>query len=69
MGTGETATLRAECEGYNRGYIDFEVQVPRQTAALTLETKGGIVSAKMLPAKLTQAPAAVIFNWTRLAVW
>jgi hypothetical protein len=51
-GTGETATLRAECEGYNRGYIDFEVQVPRQTAALTLETKGGIVTAKNVAGKV-----------------
>ncbi len=52
MGTGDTTTLRAECEGYNRGYIDFEVQVPRQTAALSLETRGGVVSAKNISGKV-----------------
>src|SRR5216683_2024960 len=55
MGTGDSTVLRAECEGYNHGYIDFEVHVPRQTAALSLETKGGIVSAKNISGKVDAA--------------
>lgn len=51
-GTGDTATLRAECEGYNHGYIDFEVKVPRQTAVLNLETRGGIVTARNVAGKV-----------------
>ena len=49
--TGETV-LRAECEGSNRGYIDFELQIPAQTAAVKLETEGGAVTAKNLSGKI-----------------
>src|SRR5215472_383600 len=44
--SGEVAWLRAECEGSNHGYIDFQIQVPAQTAVLKLETEGGAVTAK-----------------------
>lgn len=45
---GEIAVLRAECEGNNRSYIDFEIQAPAQTAAVILKTDGGAVTAKGL---------------------
>lgn len=51
--SGETV-LRAECEGSNHGYIDFEVQVPAQIA-LKLETEGGIVTAKNVSGKVDVA--------------
>lgn len=45
VASGETVLLRADCEG-NRGYIDFELQVPAHTSLLKLETNGGAVSAQ-----------------------
>lgn len=51
---GETV-LRAECEGSNRGYIDFEIQVPAQTPAVKLETEGGAVTAKNLGGRVDVA--------------
>jgi DUF4097 and DUF4098 domain-containing protein YvlB len=45
---GEIALLRAECEGNNRSYIDFEIQAPSQTAFMVLKTDGGAVTAKGL---------------------
>ncbi len=50
--TGEMVRLQADCEGSNGGYIDFEVQVPAQTASLKLETRGGAVSAKNIQGKV-----------------
>jgi DUF4097 and DUF4098 domain-containing protein YvlB len=49
--SGETV-LRAECEGSNHGYIDFEVRVPAQTALVKLETEGGGVTAKSISGKV-----------------
>src|SRR5947209_6653649 len=46
--SGETVILRADCEGSNRGYIDFDVQVPGQTQLVKMETDGGGVSATSL---------------------
>ncbi|HKD66882.1 MAG TPA: hypothetical protein VKB84_08595 [Candidatus Binataceae bacterium] len=51
FGSGETV-LRAECEGSNRGYIDFDVQVPSQVLLVKLETEGGGVTAKNISGKL-----------------
>jgi DUF4097 and DUF4098 domain-containing protein YvlB len=51
-GSGEIAWLRAECEGSNRGYIDFQIQVPAQTAMVRLETEGGAVTAKNISGKV-----------------
>lgn len=48
---GETV-LRAECEGYSHGYIDFDIQIPSQTPAVKLETEGGAVTARNLTGKL-----------------
>jgi DUF4097 and DUF4098 domain-containing protein YvlB len=50
--SGEIASLRAECEGSNGGYIDFEVQAPVQTALVKLETQGGSVTAQNIAGKL-----------------
>jgi hypothetical protein len=50
--SGETASLRAECEGSNGGYIDFDVQVPAQTTLVKLETQGGAVTAKNISGRL-----------------
>ncbi|MGC2697303.1 MAG: hypothetical protein WA738_16075 [Candidatus Angelobacter sp.] len=44
--SGETVILRADCEGSNRGSIDFDIQVPTQTSLVKLETDGGTVMAK-----------------------
>ncbi len=44
--------LEAICEGNGRGSIDFDVQVPRQTAALKLDTNGGQVSAENIAGKV-----------------
>lgn len=49
---GDMVLLKADCEGNGRGSIDFDVQVPRQTAALKLETNGGQVSAENLAGKV-----------------
>ncbi len=46
--SGDTVVLRADCEGSNRGSIDFEIQVPMQTLLVKLETDGGSVMAKNL---------------------
>lgn len=43
-----TVILRADCEGSNRGSIDFDIQVPLQTQLVKLETDGGSVMAKNL---------------------
>ncbi|HEY6272733.1 MAG TPA: hypothetical protein VIX19_12195 [Terriglobales bacterium] len=51
---GETV-LRAECEGSNHGYIDFDLQIPSQTAAVKLETDGGAVTAKNLSGRIDVA--------------
>ena len=50
--SGDTVLLKADCEGDGRGSIDFDVQTPRQTAALKLETNGGQVSAENLAGKV-----------------
>jgi DUF4097 and DUF4098 domain-containing protein YvlB len=50
--SGGAVLLKAECEGENGGSIDFDVQVPRQTAAVKLETNGGQVSADNLAGKV-----------------
>ena len=50
--SGEVAWLRAECEGSNHGFIDFQIQVPAQTAVLRLETEGGAVTAKNVSGKV-----------------
>lgn len=49
---GDTVLLKADCEGNGRGSIDFDVQLPRQTATLKLETNGGQVSAENLAGKV-----------------
>jgi hypothetical protein len=49
---GEIALLRAECEGNNRSYIDFEIQAPSQTAFMVLKTDGGAVTAKGLSGRV-----------------
>lgn len=49
--SGETV-LRAECEGYSHGYIDFDIQMPSQTPVVRLETAGGAVTARNLSGKL-----------------
>ncbi|HEY6308005.1 MAG TPA: hypothetical protein VI488_16260 [Candidatus Angelobacter sp.] len=51
---GETV-LRAECEGSNHGYIDFDVHVPAQVAVVKLETEGGAVTAKNISGKVDVA--------------
>lgn len=51
-GSGETTWLKAECDGSNQGYIDFEIQVPAQTAQMKLETEGGAVSARNISGKV-----------------
>ncbi len=50
--SGETVVLRADCEGSNRGSIDFEIQVPMQTTLVKLETDGGSVVAKNLAGRV-----------------
>lgn len=50
--SGEAVLLKADCEGYSRSSIDFDVQVPGQTAALKLETNGGQVSAENVTGKV-----------------
>ena len=50
--SGETVILRADCEGSNRGSIDFEIQVPMQTQLVKLETDGGSVMAKNLSGRV-----------------
>ena len=50
--SGETVILRADCEGSNRGSIDFDIQVPGQTAQVKLETEGGSVTATNLSGRV-----------------
>ena len=50
--SGETVILRADCEGSNRGSIDFEIQAPAQTAQVKLETEGGAVTATNLSGRV-----------------
>lgn len=50
--SGEAVLLKADCEGYSRSSIDFDVRVPKQTAALKLETNGGQVSAENVTGKV-----------------
>jgi DUF4097 and DUF4098 domain-containing protein YvlB len=50
--SGEAVLLKADCEGSGRSSIDFDVQVPRQTAALKLETNGGQVNAENVTGKV-----------------
>jgi DUF4097 and DUF4098 domain-containing protein YvlB len=50
--SGEIATLRAECEGSNGGYIDFDVQTPAHISLVKLETQGGSVIAQNLAGRL-----------------
>lgn len=49
---GESAILRADCEGSRQGYIDFEVHVPLKTAVVRLETQGGAVSANNIAGRV-----------------
>jgi DUF4097 and DUF4098 domain-containing protein YvlB len=50
--SGETVVLRADCEGSNRGSIDFEIQVPSQTSLVKLETDSGPVTATNLAGRV-----------------
>jgi hypothetical protein len=50
--SGETVVLRADCEGSNRGSIDFDIQAPAQTAQVKLETDGGVVTATNLSGRV-----------------
>jgi DUF4097 and DUF4098 domain-containing protein YvlB len=50
--SGETVVLRADCEGSNRGSIDFDIQAPAQTAQVKLETDGGAVTATNLSGRV-----------------
>jgi DUF4097 and DUF4098 domain-containing protein YvlB len=55
--SGEMVILRADCEGSNRGYIDFDVQVPGQTQLVKLETDGGGVTATNLGGRVEASTA------------
>jgi DUF4097 and DUF4098 domain-containing protein YvlB len=46
--SGEMVVLQADCEGSHQGSIDFDIQVPEQTAQVRLETDGGSVAANNL---------------------
>jgi DUF4097 and DUF4098 domain-containing protein YvlB len=50
--SGETVILRADCEGSNRGSIDFDIQAPAQTTQVKLETDGGSVTATNLSGRV-----------------
>lgn len=50
--SGETVILRADCEGSNRGSIDFDIQVPGQTQLVKLQTDGGSVTATNLSGRV-----------------
>ena len=50
--SGDMVTLRADCEGSNRGSIDFDVRVPAQTMQVKLETEGGAVTATNLSGRV-----------------
>jgi DUF4097 and DUF4098 domain-containing protein YvlB len=50
--SGETVVLRADCEGSNRGSIDFDIQIPSQTMLVKLETDSGAVTATNLSGRV-----------------
>jgi DUF4097 and DUF4098 domain-containing protein YvlB len=50
--SGDMVVLQADCEGSNRGSIDFDVQVPQPTSLVRLETEGGAVTAANLSGKV-----------------
>jgi hypothetical protein len=50
--SGDMVSLVAICEGDGRGHIDFEIQVPAQTAMLKMETQGGAVTATNIAGKV-----------------
>ena len=56
--SGETVVLRADCEGSNRGSIDFDIQVPGQTQLVKLETDGGSVTANTLSGRVEASTGA-----------
>jgi hypothetical protein len=49
---GELAWLKAECDGSNQRYTDFEIQAPTQTAMIKLETEGGAVTVSNVSGKV-----------------
>jgi len=51
-GSGELAWLKAECDGSNKRYTDFEIQAPAQTAMVKLETEGGAVTVNNISGKV-----------------
>ena len=51
-GSGELAWLKAECDGSNKRYTDFEIQAPVQTALIKLETQGGAVTVSNISGKV-----------------
>jgi len=51
-GSGELAWLKAECDGSNQRYTDFEIQAPTQTALIKLETEGGAVTVMSVSGKV-----------------
>ncbi len=52
VGSGEFAWLKAECDGSNRRYTDFDIQAPAQTAMIKLETEGGAVTVNNISGKV-----------------
>ena len=50
--SGDTVILQADCEGSRQGSIDFDIQVPAQTALVRLETEGGGVAANNLSGRV-----------------
>ena len=50
--SADAALLRAECEGYRHGSIDFDVQAPAQTSMIRMETDGGSVAAQNINGKV-----------------
>src|SRR5260370_12775486 len=51
-GSGELAWLKAECDGSNKRYTDFEIQAPAQTAMVKLETDGGVGTVNNISGKV-----------------
>jgi len=49
---GDAVVLQADCEGSRQGSIDFDIQVPAQTALVRLETDGGSVAANNLSGRV-----------------
>jgi hypothetical protein len=50
--SGDAVVLQADCEGSHQGSIDFDIQVPAQTALVRLETDGGSVAANNLSGRV-----------------